>query len=190
MGKAMGKAMEQEMGNGVRQGLEALVGLFTPPAAREEVLGDLHERNPTLTRFCMEALHTIPRVILSRIRRTADPQLFLMHALVLYLCYWGAAWYEDQGLPRLAIPCALVLLSMLLDDAYAKPRPRSPRQLIRGPLLGLACTFLSQAALWAGGSSLTLSLRILFYGGTVGLVLTLALRLAFSPQSTSPPGSI
>jgi hypothetical protein len=177
--------------------VEAIAAFFIPSACREEVLGDLHERFTSPLRYCVDVLRTVPHVIMSRIRRTADPQLLLWHAFVLYLCFWGAAWYLDPalqhdswGLLRLAIPSALVLLGMLLDDAYAKRGQRSQLQLIRGPLLGIAFAFLSQAVLWAAGSSLTLSLRIVLWAGALGLVLTLALRLAFSPRSTSPPGSI
>jgi hypothetical protein len=177
--------------------VEAIAALFIPPACREEVLGDLQERCTSPLQYCQDALRTAPCVILSRIRRTADPQLLLMHAFVLYLSYAAAAWFMDRaslrepwGLLRLAIPCVLALLGMALDDAYAKPGRRSPLQLVRGPLLGLAWTFLSQAALWAGRSTLTLPLWIVLYGGALSLLLTSALRMSFAPQSASPQGPI
>jgi hypothetical protein len=49
---------------------------------------------------------------------------------------------------------------------------------------------LLQAALWTGHSSLALPLWIVVYGGALGLLLTSALRLLFSPPSTSPQGRI
>jgi hypothetical protein len=179
----------------MREKLEALVGLLTPPACREEVLGDLHERNATSASFCLDALRTFPLVVFSRIRRTGDPQLLLLQAGVAYVCYWAAAWFDDRalldapkGLLRLAIPAAMVLLAVVFDDAYAQRGQRSPLGLVRGPLVGVALTFLSQAALWAMRSPLTLSLTIVCYGGALGLLLTSALRWLFAPQSASPKG--
>jgi hypothetical protein len=179
--------MEQEMGNRVRESLELLVGLFTPPACREEVLGDLHERNPTVVRFCMDALRTVPHVIVSRIRRTADPQLLVLYAIALYLCYFGSAWFEDRallretsGLLRVAVPVVIVLLAIVFDDVYAQAGRRSLLYLARGPLLGFVCTFLAQS----------LPVGIVFYGGAMGLPVTVALRIFFSPQSTSRQGPV
>jgi len=169
----------------MREKIEALAGLVTPPACREEVLGDLHERNPTLARFCIDAVLTVPHVILSRIRRTADPQLLILQAIALYLCYYGAVWFEDRallletwGLMRVAAPVLIVLVAMVFDDVYAKPGQRSPLRLVRGSLIGLAGTFLVQS----------IPLKILFYGGVMGMPLSLGLRLLFSPQSTSRQG--
>jgi hypothetical protein len=179
----MGKAVEQEMGHAMR----ALIALLLPPACREEVLGDLHERNATLARFCIDAGHTLPHVVVSRIRRIADPQLLVLQAITLYLCYYAAAWFESRallsgtwGLARPAIPALLVLLVLLLEDAYAKPGPRSRLQLIRGPLIAFVVVFLARS----------LPPRIVLFGGALGLPLTLALRLLFSPQSTSRQGPV
>jgi hypothetical protein len=177
--------------------VQAVAALFIPPACREEVLGDLQERCTSPLQYCQDVLRTVPLVILSRIRRTADPQLLLMHAFVLYLSYTAAAWFMDRallqepwGLLRLAVPPMMMLLGMLLEDAYAKSGRRSPLQLVRGPLLGLAWAFLSEAALWASRSAFTLPLWIVLYGGALSLLLTSALRMLFSPQSTSPQGPI
>jgi hypothetical protein len=177
--------------------IQAVVALFIPPACREEVLGDLQERCASPAHYCGDAIHTVPLVILSRIRRTADRQLLLMHAFVLYLSFYGAAWfkapellYEPWALARLAIPGAVTLLGLLLEDAYAKPGSRSALRLVRGPLLGVAWTLLSQAALSASHSSLTLPLWIVLYGSVMGLLLTSALRMLFSPRSSSPQGRI
>jgi len=120
-----------------------------------------------------------------------------MHAFVLYLSFYGAAWFRSQALlyeawgpARLAIPCAVTLLAIVLEDTYAKPGHRSPLRMVRGPLLGLAWTWLSQAAFWAGHSRLTLPFWIVLYGGALGLLLTSALRMLFSPPSTSPQGRV
>jgi hypothetical protein len=177
--------------------IQAIVALLIPPACREEVLGDLQERFTSPMHHIRDSLSAVPLVILSRIRRTADAPLLLMHAFVLYLSFYGAAWfrgsallYEPGGLARLAIPGAVTLLALVLEDAYARPGHRTPFRLVRGPILGLVWTLLSQAAFWAGHSSLTLPLWIVLYGGALGLLLTSALRMLFSPQSTSRQGPI
>jgi hypothetical protein len=120
-----------------------------------------------------------------------------MHAFVLYLSFYGAAWfkayallYEPWGLVRVAIPGAVTLLALVLEDAYAKPGPRSPLRLVRGPLLGLAWTLLFEAAFGASHSSLALPFWIVLYGGALSLLLTSALGMLFSPQSPSPQGPI
>jgi hypothetical protein len=177
--------------------VQAIVALFIPFACREEVLGDFQERCTSPTQYCRDAIVTVLLVILSRIRRTANPQLLLMHAFVLYLSFYGAAWfktpellYGSWGLMRLAIPGAITLLALVLEDAYAKPGYRSPLRLARGPLLGFAWTLLSQAAFQTAHSSLALPFWIVLYGGALGLLLTSALRMLFSPPSTSPQGPI
>lgn len=165
--------------------MRTLIALLLPPACREEVLGDLQERNATLGGFCIDVIHTVPHVIASRIRRVADPQLLLLYAGALYLCYYAAAWFTDRallretwGLARPAIPVLLVLLILLFEDAYAKPGARSRLQLTRGPLIAFVLVFLGPS----------LPPQIVLFGGALGLPLILVLRWLFSPQSTSRQG--
>jgi hypothetical protein len=165
---------------------EAIAGILIPPACREEVLGDLYERNATPRQYVRDALRTVPLVIVSRIRRTCEPGLFAMHAAVFYLSFFAAAWlevpallYERWGLWRLAIPCAVWLLALLLEDAYA-----AQRRLLRGPMFAVAVMFISQAALGV------LPFSIVLRGGLLGLALTLAIRLLFQPPSQSQRGPI
>jgi hypothetical protein len=129
--------------------MQAIVGLFIPPASREEVMGDLQERcislNKPVMHYVRDSLRALPLVIDSRIRRSTDAQLLLISALVLYLSYFTAAWFTDRtalwepwGLLRLAFPGAVTLLGLVLGDAYAKPGHRSPLRMVCGPVLGLA----------------------------------------------------
>lgn len=176
---------------------EPVVAKLIPPACREEVLGDLHERNVTPRHYVLDALRTVPLVIWSRIRRTSDPELLAMYAIALYLCFFAVAWYdvrpllyERLGLWRLAIPCAVGLVALVLEDAYADPARISALWWLRGPMFAVAAAFVSQAALWAGGSSLVLPFVIVFRGGVVGFVLTFTLRLLFHPPTRSRRGPI
>ncbi len=175
----------------------AVAAILIPPACREEVLGDLHERNATAWRFTLDAVRTVPLVIASRIRRMSEPGVLAMYAIVLFLSFFVAAWfdmrplvYERWGFSRLAIPCGVQLLALLLEDAYARPGHVSPMRLLRGPIIALSAAFLSQATLWAAGSTLTLPFSIVLRGGAAGLALTLTIRSVFQPPSTSRRGPI
>ena len=114
--------------------MQVVVGILIPPACREHVLGDLYERYKSPGQYLAEALCTVPLVILSRIRRTTDPQVFLMEAFALYLSFLAATWqsggmpflHEKRGFLRLAIPVAVALAALMLGDAYAPPGKRSP----------------------------------------------------------------
>jgi len=161
------------------------------------VLGDLYERNVTPREYARDALRTVPLVIAGRVRRTSDPGLLAMHAVVLYLYFFGAAWfkapallYERWGLWRLAIPCAAGMLVLLLEGAYADLRDAPALRLLRGPMFALAGACVSQAALWADRSPLTLPFSIVLLGGLLALLLTSAISLLFQPPSTSRGGPI
>jgi hypothetical protein len=176
---------------------EAIAGILIPPACREEVLGDLYERNATPRQYVRDALRTVPLVVVSRVRRTSDLRLLAMYAIVLYFSFYAAAWfevkpllYERWGLWRLAIPWAFGMLALALEEAYARPGDASVLRLLRGPVIALSAAFLSQAALWASGSNLTLPLTIVLRGGASGLVWTLVIRSSFQPPSKSRRGPI
>lgn len=168
---------------------ESLAAFLLPPACREEVLGDLHERYTSLPRYAADALTTIPLVILSRLRRTADPQVLLMQAFATYLAYVGAARLTDPAafLPqdsaawwRLAVPTAMTLLGLSLADVYARPGPR-------GPLVGILFAVASQALLRK--TSFALPIWTLLYGAAASLLLTSALRLLFPPATDQLQGA-
>ena len=176
---------------------EAIAGILIPPACREEVLGDLYERNATPRQYVRDALRTVPLVVVSRVRRTSDLRLLAMYAIVLYFSFFAAAWfearslvYERWGLWGLAIPCAAGLAALMLEEAYAKSSDVSLLRLLRGPIIALLAAFLSQAALWASGSNLALPLAIVLRGGASGLVWTLVIRSSFRPPSKSQRGPI
>ena len=168
------------MESGPSKSAEAIVAILVPPACREEVVGDLHERYRSPGQYVFDALITVPLVILSRVRRTADPQVVLIQAFVLYLSFLCAAWFKDAallqaqwGLLRLAIPAGITLLVVMLEDAYASPGRRSPLSLVRGPVLGLAFALASQGLFWAGNPDLALPRWILLYGCAMSLLLSM-----------------
>jgi hypothetical protein len=163
---------------------EAIVAVLLPPACREEVLGDLHERYRSPGQYALDALRTIPMVALSRIRRTADPKVLLLQAFALYASFLGAAWLNGGGEPlRLAIPAGMAMLGLMLEDAYSRPGARSCLHLVRGPLVGLGLALLSQAVFMA------VSGWTILYGCAMSLLLTSAVRMLFPPVSDQIQGA-
>ena len=176
--------------------LEKLIGCLIPPARREHVVGDLHERYENTWLYLRDAASAVPMVILSRIRRTADPQLLLMEAFGLYIAFVGAAWWIDRGsflfepygLLRLAIPAAIGLLAFVLVDAYAQPSKRSTLKPMLQTAAGLAFAFLSQMTLWLTGGEFAVPWNIMLYGGGASLILVSALRMFFAAPDIRPRG--
>ena len=201
MGQRVGKAVG-ERGKVIRQhrappkAIETIVAILIPPASREEVLGDLHERCTSTVQYVLDALGVLPLVIMSRIRRTTDSQVVLMQAFVLYLSYLGAAWFqdksllrEDRALLRLAITPALILAFVILEDAYASPGKRSSLKTMRGLILGIVAAWLVQLMLTSMHSALALPPLIEFAGSSVCLLLGSAVRLFFPPITDRPAGA-
>jgi len=167
--------------------IEKIIGILIPPACREEVLGDLRERNEGVQLFLYDALRTLPFVIFSRVRRTTDPVVLLMQAFCCYVSFLTAAWFLDpkligdrQGLLRLGIPCAIALVVLALADAYADPRKKSPLR----PFLAVALAFA------AVGIALTiypvLPGRLVGIGSGLSIAFLLVLRMMFPPFADRP----
>ncbi len=176
--------------------IETLVGLTIPPACRETVLGDLHERYAGLLQYLLDALYAVPLVIVSRIRRTTDPQVLLLEAFVLCLSFLTAARYKDAnfliepwGLMRLAIPAAMALLGLMIEDAYARPGRRWFERAIGGAAFGVGIAFLSQGVFKRGWPAVPLPIGILMTGGGMGFLLVATLRMLFPPLADRPQGA-
>ena len=166
---------------------EALFGWLVPPACREEVLGDMRERNQSSAKYLVEATCTIPCVIYSRIRRT-DAVLTLMEAVSTYTAFVASArWLAPQlllseyGFARLAIPAAIIVVAIILADAYSDPKKRSPLKPIFGPALGLILSFAVEL-----NHSLSIEASVLAWGGALSVLLVSTLRLIFSPVADRP----
>jgi len=176
--------------------VEKIVGFLLPPACREEVLGDLHERSEGTWRYLADALAVLPLVIVSRVRRTLDPQVTLMEAFVLCLSFVGAAAYWDRafvsgswGLARLSIPAAVALLALKLSDAYARPGRRQPLAGASDAMFAIGMAFVSQAVLLIGSPDVALPLWIASCGGGLGVLLLTLVRMLFPPFADRPVGA-
>ncbi len=167
--------------------LETVVALLIPPARRDEVLGDLHERYANPRQYVTDAIRAVPLVVASQIRRTTDLGVLFLEAFSLYFCFFagmlrlsGASILPEQ--PRalsLLIPTAVALVVLRFVDAYASGRKRSTLKLILGTATAVAFAFLSEAALSLAGSSLALSGWGLLRGGILAVALLSVLRTAF-----------
>jgi hypothetical protein len=168
-------------------GLEALVAFFIPPACREHVLGDLCERYENPRQYIGDALHTIPLVIASRVRRTANAQMLLMEAFAVYLSFLAAAWWlggapflsEQSGFLRLAIPAAAAVIGLAVAGAYVDTRP-----MIR-PACGVGGAFLPETVLWAARPDLAVPSRIMFAGAVLSFAMVCAVGMQFSEDGVA-----
>ena len=173
---------------------EEVEAWLVPPACRDEVVGDLHERYTSRGQYIAEAISTIPLVVGSRIRRTTDPQMLIMEAFALYLSFVGAAWKLDGpsflnaqwAYLRLAIPAAVALATLKLEDAYARPGKRAPLKPILDTTFSFSVVWLSQFALLAIDPRWALPMRIMIYGSAIAIVLVSTLRILFPPCDTRP----
>lgn len=167
--------------------IEKLVGIFIPPACREEILGDLRERNEGIQLFIYDALRTVPLVIVSRIRRTTDSVVLLMEAFCCYVSFLAVAMVADramigtqEGLLRLAIPGAIALAVLVVADAYANPRKKSALRPVLAVALAFAGVFLAHLL------HPLLPPMMLAVGSGMSMMLLLALRMLFPPLADRP----
>jgi hypothetical protein len=167
---------------------EDLVYWLIPPACREEILGDMRERNRSTSQYFVEATTTVPAVICSRIRRTTDAVLSLMLAASIYTAFvMSARWRAPElllnefGYARLAIPPVAFLVAMVLADAYSDPKKRWPLKPLLGPIIGLLLAYAVELnSRWA------LPEPVLAWGGALSVLLVSALRLIFPPVTERP----
>lgn len=167
---------------------ETLVYWLLPPACREEILGDMRERNQSSAQYLIEAVFTVPSAVYSRILRTTDAVLASMEAVSAYTAFVMSAWWLDRellfreyGYARLAIPAAIFMTAIVLADAYSDPKKRWPLKQLLGPTLGFALTYIIELN-HAGA----LPVPVLSWGGAFSLLIVSTLRLQSPPASERP----
>ncbi|MCC6363504.1 MAG: hypothetical protein IT165_08250 [Bryobacterales bacterium] len=163
---------------------EFLVGLLLPPACREHVLGDLHERYRGPVAYLLEGISAIPRVVVSQVRRTTGWQLLVMEAFTLYLAFLAAAWrfdgaaFPDEGL---VIPAAVALITLVLADAYRTAPRRTPQQSLSGVVLAVVVAYATQTVMAAVFPALLVPKAMIAVGLGASLLLLTALRVSLAP---------
>jgi hypothetical protein len=174
--------------------LENLLRLLLPPACREHVLGDLQERYQSPKSYLIDALSILAPVIISRIRRTTDFQICLIEAFTVYLSFATAAWYlgpqdflyERSGFLRLAIPTIVIVLALLICNAYSDLEKKSFSKPILQSLGSISFAFFGQAVIFDTLPSLAVPLPTMFYGALLSLLFVSTLRLLFPPVQSRP----
>jgi hypothetical protein len=64
--------------------LESLVTLLLPPAVREQVLGDIHERYESPVKYIVDAASVVPAAIFGQLRRAMPIPFRLLEVLIVY----------------------------------------------------------------------------------------------------------
>jgi len=176
------------MSSGPSKRAEAIVAFFVPSACREEVLGDLYQLYRSPLEYAYSALKTVPLVVLSRMRRTSDPQVLVIQAFAAFVSFLGAVWLKDGSrvlepweMLRPAVPAAMTVLGLLLQDTYANTPRKSGRDLARGPGLGFVLALASQGILQISHSDLALPGWTVLYGCATSLLLSSAIRVFLPP---------
>lgn len=169
--------------------LENVLRLLLPPASREHVLGDLHERYKSPKSYLRDALSVLGPVIISRIRRTTDVQLFLIEILTIYLSFTATAWYfGEQNVLYGVLPAIVAGVALLICNAYSDPQRKSVSKPILETTGSLALAFLGQAVVFDTQESLAVPFPIMVYGSVWAVLLVSTLRVLFPPaQSRWPP---
>ena len=105
--------------------VERFVGALLPPACREHVLGDLHERFVSSRQYAHEAIWTIPFAVWGQIRRTFSVLFAIAEVGVVYVAFLSALRTFDQSalhdrvsLVRAAIPALAALVGVVVRDAW------------------------------------------------------------------------
>ena len=112
--------------------IEAIVAKLLPPACRENVLGDLHERYTSTAHYILDALRAVPFVVTSQSRRNFRSDLLMGEAFTLQIGYafeWQSDPYNGQILLPAWILIGLTLLALRILDAYAPPDSATQRQI-------------------------------------------------------------
>jgi hypothetical protein len=159
--------------------LEKLLHWLLPPACREHVLGDLQERSASPKSYVLDALSVLIPVVVSRIRRTTDIQVFLMEAITIYMSFAMAAWYlgERAGFIRLTIPAGVTVVCLLFCNAYSSAERKRPLTPVLQSAGSLSVALLSQSAFFNNHWPVPPS--VLLYGSALALLLLSPLRTFF-----------
>ncbi len=174
--------------------LEHLLYLLLPPDSREHVLGDLQERCTSAKSYLIDSLSVLGPVIVSRIRRTTDFQVFLIEAVTIYLSLTAAAWYlgeqsflyRDGGFVRLMLPTSVAVIALLFCNAYSDLDKGALNRAILQSAGSLSLAAMGQAVLFDAHAGLAVPFRILLYGSLLSCLLISPLRILFPPTQRRP----
>ena len=158
------------------------------------MLGDLCERYTSRGQYLREASITVALVVLSQVRRTTPPALWIAQAAAFYVSFSSAASQvadvaflnAASSLLQLAVPMVVGLFALVLRDAYAAPARRSPQQMALDTAFGVAFALVSQALMESLRPEWALPYRVTIAGAAVSLLTVSTVRLLIR-RSIPPP---
>jgi hypothetical protein len=166
--------------------IERILGAVIPPACREHVLGDLYERYVSTAQYILDALATLPFIIASQIRRTFRVHVFFAQACAIYLAFGGASLvggpsflYDRGAVLSLGVVVAVVLLMLVLCDAYADPQNHSSRRPRFVVALALSVAWFAKGIFDLVAPEHSLPNWLMLIGSAAGFPMLLMLRSFF-----------
>ncbi len=179
--------------------IEEVVARLLPPACREHVVGDLHERYVSAWQYIWSAARTVPFAVWGQIRRTTSPGLAAAELGAVYVSFLGAlGTVNPRALGSLlaptsaAIAAVAALVTVALRDAWVGRTWRSTPHLVLDAILGVAMAAASHALLRTIGSRLALEPAALLAACATSLALLAGVRVSlhsfFQPTATADPG--
>jgi hypothetical protein len=170
--------------------IEAIVSHLIPPARREDVLGDLHERYRSTAQYLMDAMRTVPHVIVSQIRRTTDRRLVIFEALALYLAFLTvparpggrSLIFEPAMLMPLLIPVVVALMALRFIDVYTRSESRTQKGFALQSVMAVALAYGAEELVRVAHAALTLPRGALLEGSALAAFLVWMLRWAMCSQ--------
>ena len=177
--------MDQQVSPTPPDAAERLLRLLVPPANREVVMGDLHERYVSQWQYLADALRTLPFVLASRIRRACNLPLIVF--LALYLQFVVFQGNTQQPILTATLPTLLAVFTLVLRDAYRTLTPTWPRQAAVD-VLAVAITVLTGEAVLAWSApQLLLSRSELLVVFPIGCAQLFYVRLQIPTGVVWPP---
>jgi hypothetical protein len=167
--------MDRKMETRPPEMMERIVRRLVPVVSREHVIGDLSERYVSPGQYLLDAVRTVPFVIVSRIRRTQHPVLVAFLAFLL----WFAVFYGNMQKSWLVatVPTLAGVVALVLRDVYRTPGPMRPREAAMDIAVYAALIAFSQGLIALFAPHLLLSKAALFVGFPLSCVLLYFLRL-------------
>lgn len=179
--------------------IEGIVARLLPPACREHVVGDLHERYVSTGQYVWDAARILPFAVWGQIRRTTSPVFAAAELGAVYVAFLGApgavnprALGTALAPTSAAIAAITALVTLALRDAWVGRTWRSNPHLVLDAILGAALAGASHALLRTIGSRLALEPAALLAGCATSLALLAGVRVSlhsfFQPPATANAG--
>jgi hypothetical protein len=170
--------------------VETILGSLIPPACREEVLGDWHERYRSPGQYVWDGIRTLPFLIASQVRRSFSIELFLSQACALYIAFGGASLvggpaYLYERLLSFAVVIGFVLFTLVLVEPYADPQGDSPSS-VRIVTSALITAYIAQSVLGLTASELMFPMWLMLTGNVISIPLLMIVRRWYRQVHHSP----